>query len=203
MNTKIKNNKSIIDKYPFLAFHNYDGSIDYQVTWYDSIPDGWRIAFGEMMMDDIKSCLEEANYVDKFEIEDIKEKYGELRLYYKDAPSGIYDELNNIIDTYSALSANICIECGLPDVPSYKRGWIMPLCLNCYSKQGKYKELSRKEILKNYMNDMDIDHKDMEEELIYTKYHDGRSTQHSIDLCPTAKRIRYAYLVRRLKEEIE
>ena len=203
MNTKMTNNNRLIKRYPFLAFRNYNGNIDYQVTWYDSIPDGWKIAFGDMMMDDIKSCLEEADYVDKFEIEDIKEKYGELRLYYKDVPSSIYDKLNDIIDTYSTLSANICIECGRPDVSFYKRGWIIPLCLNCYSKQRKYKGLSRNEILQNYINDTDVDHKAMKEELIYTRYHDGHPAQYSIDLRPTAKRIRDAYLARQLKEEIK
>ncbi len=195
----IEENKKIIEKYPFLAFHNYDGSIDYEATWYDSMPRGWRIAFGDLMMDDVKACLEKANYVDKFCIEDIKEKYGELRFYYGGVPSRIYDELDTIVETYSALSYNICIECGEIDVPSFKRGWIEPICLKCYSSLAKNKGLDSKAIYQNYLDDMDLEHQTLANKLIFTRYVDGESEKYEIDIKPSVKKVVDAWGYRQIK----
>lgn len=196
----VEENKKIIEKYPFLAFHNYDGSIDYEVTWYDSMPRGWRIAFGDLMMDDIKACLEKANYVDKFHIEDIKEKYGELRFYYSGVPESIFDELNNIIETYSTLSQNICIECGEIDVPEFKSGWIEPLCLKCYSSLPKNKGLDKITIYQNYLNDMDLKNQTLATKLFFTRYADGESEKYEIDIQPTVKKVVNAWTNRQIKK---
>ena len=196
----VEENKKIIEKYPFLAFHNYDGSIDYEGTWYDSMPRGWRIAFGDLMMDDIKACLEKANYVDKFHIEDIKEKYGELRFYYSGVPESIFDELNNIIETYSTLSQNICIECGEIDVPEFKSGWIEPLCLKCYSSLPKNKGLDKIVIYQNYLNDMDLKNQTLATKLFFTRYADGESEKDEIDIQPTVKKVVDAWTNRQIKK---
>lgn len=196
----VEENKKIIEKYPFLAFHNYDGSIDYEITWYDSMPRGWKIAFGDLMMDDIKACLEKANYVDKFHIEDIKEKYGELRFYYSGVPESIFDELNNIIETYSTLSQNICIECGEIDVPEFKRGWIEPLCLKCYSSLPKNKGLDKIAIYQNYLNDMDLKNQTLATKLFFTRYADGESEKYEIDIQPTVKKVVDAWTNRQIKK---
>lgn len=196
----VEENKKIIEKYPFLAFHNYDGSIDYEGTWYDSMPRGWRIAFGDLMMDDIKACLEKANYVDKFHIEDIKEKYGELRFYYSGVPESIFDELNNIIETYSTLSQNICIECGEIDVPEFKSGWIEPLCLKCYSSLPKNKGLDKIVIYQNYLNDMDLKNQTLATKLFFTRYADGESEKYEIDIQPTVKKVVDTWTNRQIKK---
>lgn len=196
----VEENKKIIEKYPFLAFHNYDGSIDYEGTWYDSMPRGWRIAFGDLMMDDIKACLEKDNYVDKFHIEDIKEKYGELRFYYSGVPESIFDELNNIIETYSTLSQNICIECGEIDVPEFKSGWIEPLCLKCYSSLPKNKGLDKIVIYQNYLNDMDLKNQTLATKLFFTRYADGESEKYEIDIQPTVKKVVDAWTNRQIKK---
>lgn len=196
----VEENKKIIEKYPFLAFHNYDGNIDYEGTWYDSMPRGWRIAFGDLMMDDIKACLEKANYVDKFHIEDIKEKYGELRFYYSGVPESIFDELNNIIETYSTLSQNICIECGEIDVPEFKSGWIEPLCLKCYSSLPKNKGLDKIVIYQNYLNDMDLKNQTLATKLFFTRYADGESGKYEIDIQPTVKKVVDAWTNRQIKK---
>ena len=196
----VEENKKIIEKYPFLAFHNYDGSIDYEITWYDSMPRGWKIAFGDLMMDDIKACLEKANYVDKFHIEDIKEKYGELRFYYSGVPESIFDELNNIIETYSTLSQNICIECGEIDVPKFKSGWIEPLCLKCYSSLPKNNGLDKIAIYQNYLNDMDLKNQTLATKLFFTRYADGESEKYEIDIQPTVKKVVDAWTNRQIKK---
>ena len=122
-------------KYPFLIpRYEWNGEIieeyDYIFTYLDDMPDGWRKAFGEMMCEEIKQELVRCNYLNKYRILQIKEKYGELRWYDNGTP--IDCKVPEIIDNYSMLSQNICIICGKPDVPIINNGWISPYCKKCY-----------------------------------------------------------------------
>lgn len=131
-------------KYPFLIpRYVWNGEIikdyDYTFTCLDDIPVGWRKAFGEMMCEEIKQELIRCNYLDKYMIIQIKEKYGELCWYDNGTP--IDCKIPEIIDNYSMLSQNICIICGKPDVPITDNGWISPYCKKCYTTpNGWYKE---------------------------------------------------------------
>lgn len=71
----------LIGKYPFLIpRYDWSGEIiedyDYTSTYLDDIPVGWKIAFGEMMCEEIKQELIRCNYLDEYRILQIKEKYG-------------------------------------------------------------------------------------------------------------------------------
>lgn len=119
----------MIDPNQYEWLKSYDGSFN----WYDSIPKGWRIAFGEMMVKEIDDVVKKNNIEVGgdfgFRILEIKEKWGELRVY-----CGTYEEeIERIIDNYSVLSGNICISCGKPDVP-YTKGYILPICKECFDK---------------------------------------------------------------------
>ena len=123
-------------KYPFLIpRYEWSGEIlkdyDYTSTYLDDMPDGWRKAFGEIMCEEIKQELVRCNYLNKYRILQIKEKYGELRWYDNGTP--IDCKVPEIIDNYSMLSQNICIICGKPDVPIINNGWISPYCKKCYT----------------------------------------------------------------------
>ena len=68
-------------KYPFLIpRYDWSGEIiknyDYTSTYLDDIPVGWKIAFGEMMCEEIRQELVRCNYLDEYRILQIKEKYG-------------------------------------------------------------------------------------------------------------------------------
>lgn len=138
-------NKKLIKKFPWLLPRNVltNKPLDdynYEFTLYDDIPSGWAKAFGMMICKEIQEELEKNNLVNTYSIQQIKEKYGELR-WYSNGTEKIY----NIIDKYSTLSANICICCGKPDVPYLTTGWIMPICEKCYYKKFRnpreYKEI--------------------------------------------------------------
>lgn len=125
-------NKELIEKYQFLKLRNVwtDEEINENnfYTWLDDMPEGWRIAFGLQMCEEIKQALledSEKTYTD-YRIHQIKEKYGQLRWY----SSFDTEKTNKIVDKYTRLSENTCIVCGQPAEYSTK-GWISPYCKKC------------------------------------------------------------------------
>ncbi len=120
----------LVGKYPFLAIEKTN---DYTTTWFDSIPIGWRKAFGEMICEEIKQQLISDGELDEYVIFEIKEKFGQLR-WYDNGSRAVY----RIIDKYSVLSEHICINCGKPDVPMTNCGWWSPYCKKCFTKPSDY-----------------------------------------------------------------
>lgn len=139
----IEENKKLIERYPFLLPRNrwddtVDEDYDYSYTELDDMPDGWRKAFSEMMMEELREALVEENFLDGFRILEIKEKWGELRFY-----TNCYnDKIERIIQKYTTLSRNICIHCGKPDTYMTGSGWYSPVCEECHEKQQR--ELEKK-----------------------------------------------------------
>ena len=144
-----KENKRLCDTYPFLIPSNrFSGKRinsgekgywpgtpevipqwDYEYTELDAMPDGWRKAFGEQMCAEIKQALLEdggEELLDKYRIDQIKEKYGYLRWY--DSFSTV--KIQGIIHKYETISQYTCINCGAP-ATKITRGWISPFCDNC------------------------------------------------------------------------
>lgn len=124
-------NRKLCEKYPFLKINDLDGD-PYAYTWLDDVPDGWRKAFVEQMCEEIKQALLEKGgekSLHEYEIMQIKEKYGTLRWYDFNAPSKVQD----IIDKYEDISADICIKCG-ESATVMTTGWIRPYCDECAKK---------------------------------------------------------------------
>lgn len=46
-----------------------------EFTWFDDLPKGWRKAFGLQMVKELDQILRKANYQDKYQITQIKEKW--------------------------------------------------------------------------------------------------------------------------------
>lgn len=93
-------------------------------TELDDMPDGWRKAFGIQMCKELKKALKQYNYLYKYRITQIKEKYGSLRWYSNGSPNGCEYP---IINKYEALSKRTCIVCGKP-AKYISTGWISPYC---------------------------------------------------------------------------
>jgi hypothetical protein len=121
-------------KYPFLKINgiNKKNTRFFQTScWYYSIDEGWRRAFGRQLCDDLKESLKRYNYLKKYEITDVKEKYGELVIYDNGAP----EEVHNILLKYEYISARTCIVCGRP--AKYRtEGWVEPYCEDCIKNNG-------------------------------------------------------------------
>ena len=148
MTAEIKErNRKLCERYPFLIPANpWTGvrmtcagfwpdepervpEYDYEYTELDDMPDGWRIAFGEQMCEEIREALlkhggEEA--LDRYRIAQIKEKFGALRWYDFDGN----EDTDAVIDKYEAISERTCIQCGKP-AWCISTWWISPWCEEC------------------------------------------------------------------------
>lgn len=137
-------------KYPFYRVYNrWNGAfMGYAYTELDSVPVGWRRAFGKQMSKDIKLAGKQSrkrvgkrlSWKQMITWEQIKEKYGGLRLY-----AAATDEIQKVLDKYELLSEGYCIECGQP--ARYKTlGWIEFYCKECFIdeviKRGRIDEKS-------------------------------------------------------------
>jgi hypothetical protein len=184
---KLKN-KSLIKKYPFLLpkdeyTNKKIKGYDYSYTYMDDLPIGWAKAFGINLMEDIKKVLIEEHYLDKFQFEQIKEKYGTLRIYANYSS----DAFEHILNKYECISENVCTYCGKPDVPLLINiGWIIPLCEPCYNKcinstipyDKTYEKTSNTKIPNEYK--------------IITYYEDNKEVK-TYDMASTVENIRYNY----------
>ncbi len=132
-------NRALVERYPWLGIKDYNDfdpygenkPDSYDWTWLDDMPDGWRIAFGEQMCDEIQKELERVDFVDEYRIVQVKEKYGGLRWYTGGVP--VNSKLDDIARKYEFLSENTCIKCGQP-ATWLSAGWISPYCNECKEK---------------------------------------------------------------------
>lgn len=180
-------NKELIDKYYWLKpISSWTGEelskYDYSFTILDEIHKGWKIAFGDLIAEDIQKVLDE-NDIKDFKILEAKEKFGELRLYHNGAP----EEINRIIHAYATASKNICFKCGKPDVAQSKGYWIWTCCTQCYekapiSKNRKYEdEFGEKE------------YEPMQEAYSYRQFSEGGYKYYCNDISEYITKIRKRY----------
>ena len=128
-------NKPLLAKYPWLAPYNvWTGKplegYDYEYTRADDIPRGWRIAFGDQMIEELDQLLKKYNIEKEYRITQIKEKYGSLRWYDDGFPQEGWEEYKAWLYKYEDLSSRTCMNCGKPAI-GFTKGWIMPLCKDC------------------------------------------------------------------------
>lgn len=134
-------NKRLCKQYPWLVPRNrWTGEISwikqpYDHTELDDMADGWRKAFGDIWCEEMHKALVECNFVDGFRIEQMKEKFGELRCYVNNyAPP-----IDHIINAFKVISRHVCVKCGQLDVPVINHyGWYFPLCKKCYEQPAGY-----------------------------------------------------------------
>ena len=110
-------------------------------SWIESIPVGWAESFFEDMCKELMFVL--GDCVNDFEIAQLKEKYGEMRLYWEWKDIGrdytpweqqmhkdLMERIEEIINKYAIISAHTCVKCGKQST-HYTQPWILPLCDEC------------------------------------------------------------------------
>lgn len=155
MNKRIKKkqkklkNKKLCKRYPFLIIRDWktDEPCNFEFTYLDDMPIGWRKAFGKQMCEEIRKVLVKENYLYDYRIAQIKEKFGQLRWYDDGAPSSIYKEIRDIIYKYEEISEHTCIWCGQP-ATKISLGWISPWCDKCAERMGgKFRDISEEPLV--------------------------------------------------------
>ena len=199
-----KRNIALCKQYPFLIPRNVwtdkiPYGYNYSYTRYDEIPDGWRKAFGQFLLEELRDVLVKDDYLNKFRFTDIKEKYGQLCLYNFGAP---VDALN-VIHKYEFLSKYVCYYCGSPEaciVNDY--GWYLPVCRECWDKnnnfraRGGYKPIS-------YGIVMDEDYTGMPEVCNVMIRYGGELKSVECDISDTVKKIKMKWQQRNRGEKSE
>lgn len=139
---KTEFNKKLCKKYPFLIPKDWRGhsmlehkNWHYTDTWRDDVSFGWLHAF-DLMCEELLEEITASGCFDTFELDEVKSKFGELRIY----SHGGNHKTDRIIDKWCAISGYICEMCGKPNARLTK-GWIMPVCYDCWCKQRtQYKD---------------------------------------------------------------
>lgn len=132
----IEYNKALIRRYPFLmpsdiwTYKILEG-FDYTYSLMDSMPEGWRIAFGDQMLEELREELVRHAYLNDYRILQIKEKFGQLCWYTNAVPKD--SKLFEIVQKYENMSLDYCIECGAPST-RMSTEWISPFCDECAHK---------------------------------------------------------------------
>lgn len=127
-------NRRLIGQYPFLRPWGTCPA-SFESTELDTMPTGWRIAFGEELCKEIMEELTRNSCVDSYRVVQIKEKHGALRWYSQGGTERIHRE---IVPKYEKLSRRICIQCGRP-AALISKDWIAPWCDACSEKLGGQK----------------------------------------------------------------
>ncbi len=128
-----------VKKYPFWASRNaWTGRfIGYEVTEYDNIPKGWQKAFGKQLTADIAAALKadgirKKDWRKNLRWEQIKEKWGTLRLY-----AATTERVQHVLDRYECMSYCFCIDCGKP-ARYVTCGYVSYICDDCHDNGGEY-----------------------------------------------------------------
>lgn len=164
-------NKRLCKQYPWLIPRNsWTGEIcwikrQYDHTELDDMADGWRKAFGDVWCEEIHKALVECNFVDGFRIDQMKEKFGELRCYVNNyAPP-----IDHIINAFEVISQHVCIKCGKLDSPAIDDyGWYLPLCKKCYEQTAGYFSKLNRVSYEDRLVEAKIEEADMKIPEIYT-----------------------------------
>ena len=101
------------------------------IDWSLSVPYGWQTRFLEAN-DAILAVLATEPATAKFSVIDVKEKYGELRMYYaaENVSDAALDLIEEIINSMALATSKICSYCGKR--AKYRTtGYIVPLCEEC------------------------------------------------------------------------
>lgn len=106
-------------------------------TWLDSLPEGWRKAFGIKFFEELQNAVNQYPKEERkaFRIYNIKEKFGKLQIHL----SMYTYEFDQIFNKYEKISAKTCVFCG-NKAYWLTKGYIVPMCNHCKKEyKNKYK----------------------------------------------------------------
>lgn len=134
--------ETLAEKYPYINTNDY--------IWHELIHTaqeygpGWNDLIIELI-EKIDETYKKHNIdTQDFKIEEIKEKYGGLRIY----ASSIIEEVYKLISEYEDKADTVCDICGDTGSLYIKNGWLETLCKKCACETG-YKKADETQDVKN------------------------------------------------------
>ena len=126
-------NKLMIKEFPFLLPRNRwtdqpMENYDYSYNEWQALELGWQVNFGWRLLHELNILVQAMDHPENFRITQIKEKFGEFRLYCNGGR-----DIQQLIDEYTQYSRTICIRCGKPATVA-STGWISFYCDDCAKK---------------------------------------------------------------------
>ncbi len=132
-------NRYLVWRFPFLEPRTVDGGripgYEYDYTFIDSYPDGWRKVVIRYVKK-IAKVLKEYGELENFHIADAKEKYGEARLYHSGISSAeCANTVDDLIWSMESDTGHTCNRCGRP-AKYVTNGYILPFCKRCLGEHS-------------------------------------------------------------------
>ena len=184
--------KDLINKYPWLAISDpYDEPDEEPISALTYIPDGWRNAFGAILCQEIDEAIKADGIENEFKIEQAKEKYGSLSIYY--GPMG--EHIDAVERKFRALSEAICVSCGsIENVKMVPFGWVSPYCRRCFKK---IEGLSR-------MVEFDkLPNEELPYAISWRRFSKNGTEEFSDDISDTTAKIKTRYVIRQAAGEFK
>lgn len=125
MNKNLEN--QLVQRYPWVT----NGNILNVYNIVCDCNDGWYTHIYNMLGQIEDYYKQNAVDINSIKILEIKEKFGELRVYADCSIEGAY----SIIKEYELAAAGICEICGQPGKLDREKGWAKTICSNCASKR--------------------------------------------------------------------
>ena len=158
---------------------------DKQLFLEHDLPSGWNKGLSQCLQHDLNTIIRERN-IAEFNVLQVKEKFGELRLYYSCTFAGgesndPNDLIQEVIDKYAHVSSRTCVYCGKFPVPIINDGWIYPVCKACYEGH-RYGNREYKDVVRQ--ND------EFDPEYIQVRYNGQGKTSTTVSTQDIVERIR-------------
>ena len=124
-------------KYPNLfgpsPFEGFDAN-----STYVEVPKGWYPLL-DAMFEEIEAVIAQ-DASTWIALDQIKEKYGTLRVYF----TGGNDRIDDIVERYEERSESTCERCASEDATQQRQGWIRTLCPSCVQRERRPSTLKKK-----------------------------------------------------------
>lgn len=140
----IEVNKKLVAQMPFLKplsriSDTIPDEYDYYYTELDAaeIPRGWNALFFNYCLE-ITPILASVNELNDFHFLQVKEKWGQLRIYNSGINPVIAKEMDAVEKKYVDMSMKTCCLCGKPGKMTYD-GLVCPFCKECWETKRQSK----------------------------------------------------------------
>lgn len=126
---KLELENKIVNAFPELFYYYFNTESRYPLMFGIETGDGWYYLIQNLC----KKIKNWSNKNEQVRFTQIKEKYGELRIYSE----GYFEEVEIMIDEASKKSKTICENCGSTENVKPTKPWINYLCKDCREKIQK------------------------------------------------------------------